>query len=251
MIQSVHKAVMLLDALAEAYPKAVSLQELAMQTGIGKSTCVHILNTLIEDDLAERLTYAQYSLSAGCFYLTRHGRFDRERLEICRPVLRWLKDKTGETVLIAQMHNAIKYTVDYVLGKYHLKDSGNILRDDIYRTATGRLLTAYLPQEELVKVIQRHGLPKAPHWQDFPDMQVFQRELNELKTMPWVRAGNPCPGGVAIGYAAPLYADDEFFGALGIAAFSEKGIETSSKREQELIRYLLCASQEINRRLKF
>lgn len=248
MINSVHKAATLLKILSGYYPKTVSLEELSSKTGIGKSTCVHILNTLINETLVEKVKYAHYCLGAGCFYLTRSGKFDQKRLDICRPVLRWLRDKTGETALIAEIHNSEKYTVDYAIGNYELKNSGdNILLDKIYRTATGRLLTAHLSDNQLCDLIQHQGMPKADEWRDFTDIADLQKTLKELRTAPWISVENDD----MLGFAAPLYDGNTVFASLGLAVVKKKGSATISEKEPNITNLLLRTAKEINRRLRF
>ena len=113
MIKSIHKASFILRILSDAYPDGVKLEDISTISKINKSTCVRILDTLIEEQLAERMQFALYRLGAGCFHLTRSGRFDESRLSVCRPVLKWLYKETGHTVLISEIQNGTKYNVDY------------------------------------------------------------------------------------------------------------------------------------------
>lgn len=232
--------------LSEHYPESVSLEQLSKAADIPKSTCVHILNTLIDETLAERIKYSRYILGVGCFYLTRSGKFDSKRIDICRPVLQWLRNKTGETALIAELHNSEKYTLDYAIGNYKLQNSGyDILLDDIYRTASGRLLTAHLSDDRLFDLISRHGLPKSPEWTDFPNISAFQKALKVLRDEPWISVENQ----YTIGYAAPLYDGKTVFAAIGLAV--SKSSFSPDFSEIRLVQHLLHAAKEINRRLKF
>ena len=112
MIKSIHKASFILRILSDAYPDGVKLEDISTISKINKSTCVRILDTLIEEQLAERMQFALYRLGAGCFHLTRSGRFDESRLSVFRPVLKWLYKETGHTVLISEIQNGTKLTVD-------------------------------------------------------------------------------------------------------------------------------------------
>lgn len=252
MIQAVHKAALLLEVLAARYPDSVLLQELSDKTGIEKSTCIHILNTLIEDKLAERLGRARYSLGIGCFHLTRSGRFDKERLAICRPVLRWLRDKTDATAMIAEIRNGTKYTVEYFEGgKPILGSDHDILEDDIYRTATGRMILAHMSERDKQDVVWRHGLPKAPQWKNFADFAALDHALAYIRNSPWITVWNRGEKGYYIGYAMPLYDGKTVFGALGLATLKSECIPADSEEEKRLVRFLTRAANEINRRLKF
>lgn len=252
MIQSVHKAVVILELLADHYPESVCLNDICLKTGIQKSTCVHILNTLAEDDLVSRSEYGYYTLSTGCFYITRFGKYDRERIRICRPVMEWFRKKSGETVLIAQIHNGKKYIIDHLTGTYPLRSKGqNIILDDIYRTAAGRVGMAYLPEEQLQHVIQRNGMPKSPDWEEFQNIGELKKELVAIKESSWCKTVNQGPESCVIGYATPLFKGDEFYGALAAAIDASATFNITEEREKEIVTLLLKSAVEINRRLSF
>lgn len=244
MIVSIHKASVLLKALAKYYPESVSLDTLSKETGISKSTCVQMLNTLIHDALAERTKYSMYCLGAGCFHLTRSGRFDKKRMDICRPILYWLRDKTGETALISQIRSSEKYTVDYAIGNYRLHNSGDdIILDDIYRTATGRMIVAHLPDDDLYSLVERHGLPDGTNWKAFDNMASFKKALTKLRESPWIMVDSEL-----VGYAAPIFCGNTVFGAIGLAV---PKASITEEKEAENVKYLLRAAKEITRRLNF
>jgi len=252
MIQSVHKAVVILELLADHYPETVCLSDICLKTGINKSTCVHILNTLAEDDLVNRSEYGHYTLSTGCFYITRFGKYDREKIRICRPVMEWFRKKSGETVLIAKIHSGKKYIIDHLIGEFHLKSKGqNIILDDIYRTASGRMGMAYLSEEHLWTVIQRNGLPKSPDWNDFKNIKELKLELDLIKKSPWCKTVNEGPISCVIGYATPLFKGEEFYGALATAIDASATFTISDEREKEVTTLLVKSAVEINRRLSF
>lgn len=243
MITSVHKAALILKELSKHYPESVSLDELSKETGISKSTCVQMLNTLIHETLAERTKYARYALGAGCFYLTRSGKFDKKNIEICRPVLRWLRDKTGETAIISQIRSGEKYNVDCCIGSYKLKNSDdNISLDSIYSTAAGRIITAHVSFDELCDIIQRHSLPTKAQWKDFSNISELKKELEYVRSKPYIAVEKTH----TVGFAAPLFSDNRIFGSIGLAVKSD-----NRKPDEEYTKYLLKAAKEINRRLNF
>lgn len=252
MIQAVHKAVHLLEALAQFYPECVTLGQLSEKTGISKSTCVHLLNTLIDDSLVERKAHAKYCLGIGCFYLTRSGGFEADKLSICRPVLKWLRDKTEETVLVSVLSGSDMYTIDYLEGKHSiLNQEYTPMKDYIYSNSSGRILLANLQPEFLQRVIEVHGLPRFPQWHDFENKVELEKALKKIKKEPWITAYNTAENGYYIGYSAPLYDKGTFFGALGLATFRKELISHASTQERSLTNHLIRAAKEMNRRLRF
>ena len=252
MIQSVHKAVRLLDALSLVYPECMPLVKLSELTGIGKSTCVHLLNTLIEDNLVERKGHSKYCLGIGCFYLTRSGGFEADKLSVLRPVLRWLRNKTEESVLVSVISGGEMYTIDYLEGKhFSLTREQFPMKEYIYSNSSGRILLANLQPEQLQKVLTTHGMPDSSQWKDFESRSELCKELEKIRTSAWVTSCYAAQNGYYIGCSAPLYDGGDFFAALGIATFRKEPVLRRSAEESRLTTPLIRAAKEINRRLRF
>lgn len=252
MIKSIHKASLILKILSDCYPEGVKLERIATLSEINKSTCVRILDALIEEQLAERMQFAKYRLGAGCFHLTRSGKFDGSRLAICRPVLKWLHKMTGQTVLISEIQNGTKYTVEYIESDIVLtRTMQGILVDNIYRTASGRLMMSHLDESKLFRVIERHGMPKSPEWKDFSSVAELLQELSKIRSMPTVFTSSPDGDRFICGIATKICDKNEMLGSLGIAYHSDLPDDTTGEEYKKLTRYLLKAAKEMNRRLLF
>ena len=155
-------------------------------------------------------------------------------------------------LMIAQIHNGKKYIIDHLIGKFHLKSKGqNIILDDVYRTASGRMGMAHLSEEQLRNVIQRNGMPKSPEWKEFRDMGELRNELEIIKKASWCKTVNKGPVSCVIGYAIPLFKGEEFYGALATAIDASETYDISEEREKEVVGLLLKSATEINRRLSF
>lgn len=253
VIKSIHKASVILKILSDSYPDGVKLERICADAGINKSTCVRILDSLIEEQLAERMQFAVYRLGAGCFHLTRSGKFDGSRLSVCRPVLKWLHKMTENTVLISEIQNGTKYTVEYFESDIKLTHSfQDILVDDIYRTAAGRLMMSRLDEERLGQIISRHGLPTSLSWKDFSSVDDLRYELEKISKMPVVYNATPIEtGDYMCGLAAEIKDKNGMLGALGIAYISDSVQNENNDERKRLTRLLLRAAREMNRRLCF
>lgn len=243
MINSIKKASGILKFLSSHYPESVSLALISETTGISKSTCAQMLSTLISESLVEKKGYSKYCLGAGCFMLTRSGKFDEKHLNICRPVLRWLRDKTGETTIISQIRSGVKYNVDYMIGNYVLNNSGyDIAVDPIYSTPSGRIIMAHSSFDELCDIVEKHSLPTKEQWRDFNSIDELQKELRFIKQQPFsiLERAN------LTGFAAPIFIGKRIFGTIGIAVKTD-GIKPYDYYTVPLLR----AAKEITKRLNF
>lgn len=251
IIKSVQKACAILKCLSDKYPDGMRLDEICVLTGINKSTCVHLLDTLIDEQLAERMCYANYRLAAGCFHLTRFGTFDGTRLSVCAPLLKWLHSKVGETVLIAEIQNCTKYIVRYIESELTLRsNAADIIVDDIYRTATGRLILSRISEEAVSEIVYKLGLPKKEEWKGFKSAAELKAELSDMKKRKIVISENTCGSEKCVGMAAEICDSSGIVGAVGIA-FLKRNDDDKTDLYEKYGKYLLQASNEMSRRLKF
>lgn len=89
MIQSVKKAMDILTVLSENSDEPIMLSELAEKTGLNKSTCAHIVDTLCESFYVERVSRKEgYRLGPWAYMLSRYGGYHRTLIKISSSVLK-------------------------------------------------------------------------------------------------------------------------------------------------------------------
>lgn len=159
MIKSVKKAMDVLMVLSANAEKPISLSEIAEKTGMNKSTCVHILDTMCESFFVERVSRKDgYKLGPWAYMLSRYGNYHNELIKISSSVLKWLYKQTGAAVFISVLCNGRKFIVYHIDPDNILPMSdGSIIQGFIETTATGRLLLAYLDSESYQHTIARRS----------------------------------------------------------------------------------------------
>lgn len=76
MIKSVKKAMDILTILSSSGEKPITLAKLSEQTGLNKSTCAHIVDTMCESFYVERVSRKEgYRLGPWSFMLSRYGSY--------------------------------------------------------------------------------------------------------------------------------------------------------------------------------
>ena len=159
MIKSVKKAMDILTILSANAEEPITLGELAEQTGLNKSTCAHIVDTLCESMYVERVSRTKgYRLGPWAYMLSRYGRYQNALVTIAIPVLKWLQAKTGATVFISVICNGKKYIV-YHIDKANIlpMSDGSIIQGNLEATATGQLLMTHMDTESLRHALSRRG----------------------------------------------------------------------------------------------
>jgi DNA-binding IclR family transcriptional regulator len=152
-IQSIDRAVELLNAIAAAPDSAPSL---AQRCGLNRSTAWRILATLEHHGLVEREPAGnRYGLGIGVVKLaTAAGHEPVVRL--AQPVLHALADATGETVNLAVAHRLELVYADQVQARHVMAPNWLGHAVPLHATSTGKAFLAALPEAEL------DGLLRAP-----------------------------------------------------------------------------------------
>lgn len=161
MIQSVHRALDVLEYLADHPGQPQALGDIASAVGLNLSTCANLLKTLVSRSYAEQpVPRGGYSLGPMAHYLVRRGPYHGELVGRAEPPLRELARAVPENYVLARLHQGRLFMLCQVEGVGDLQVREEIvLADDVYRTANGRLLLAYLAPEELAEWVAARGLP--------------------------------------------------------------------------------------------
>lgn len=246
MIQSVKKATNILLYLSEEPERPVPLQTIARDLDLNKSTCAHLLDTLCESLMVERVSRKEgYRLGPGAFFLSRYGRYQESLIEICSPLLRWLKSQVGTTVLLTVVCDGVKYIIfrEDENQQLDLRNS-TIIRGNIERTATGMLMMAFMDPESLERVLLRQ--PKKDPVQTRLENEERQRLFKRIRANNYVHYVNEAEKNHA--YAFRVYDGSRTVAAIGVLyPFSQ---DSPSLREL-VVKMGTTAAEEASRRLTF
>lgn len=256
MILSLQKAMHILSILSDEKGHPVPLIEIAARTGYPKPTCSHILETLCCDGYVKRISRSKgYTLGPSLYNLVRYGRYEAEFVSLCHPVMRWMEKKTHATTVLSVIQSNQKFIVDYTDNEQNLfLEHPTIRTDDIYRTATGRAILAYMDREQVRAIWEKHGKPPAGHWEEITSYESLMDTLRNIRQQEIVVSAAMTKEGEqnAIGYACPLFRRTSCIGAVGIAWKPLcSGQTIDPKTEKLLCDTLRKGAKEIMRRLSY
>ena len=253
MPTSVQKAMSILTAMSGIPFDGITLGEISDATGINKSTCVHILNSLREQNYVEKISHSKgYRLGPGIYYLTRYGRFQEELIQICHPVMSWVHRKTGHTVLLAVIHENKKYIVHYIEGVRRLEEKkSNLYRGNVYASGTGRVMLSYFSRSELNAFVNEIGLPAEKVWPEIRNFENLWQELRLIRKQQVLYYSMVDDNVLDRGFASPVCeGSGKCVGAIAISMpKSQNPFEETEIDEFCLI--LGKAGREINRRMEY
>ncbi len=255
MIYSVKKALDILSALSDNNSNPITVTQLAKLVGINRSTCTHLVATLVECGYAERVSYKEgYILGPESYCLSRFGKYEESIISICSPILKWLYKKTGKAVILATIKKDQKFIIESLDNENTVFErKQTIRRDDIYRTATGRIILANMYDDEKISIYKKYGKPEESVWDEVTSEKSFLTELHKIDKKSIIKTSHYSSkyDAYSIGYGAAIFKGVKCIGAIGIAVTVRSGDTYDSKDEEEIKANMKKAVAEINRRFNY
>jgi len=194
--------------------------ELSEASGLPRPTVYRILRVLqahqyVCQDSATR----SFRLGSGALALGRRALEGIEIRQVAHPVMRRLHEATGETVLLTVLSEdrTQSVCVDRLESRQELRLILEIgRRIPLHAGASSKILLAYLPPDQVARVIERRGLVRV-NKNTITDPQELARELAEIRGRGYALSFEETNEGAA-GIAAPIFdATGAIAGGLGIA----------------------------------
>jgi IclR family acetate operon transcriptional repressor len=160
-IQSVDRAVTLLETIAELGGET-TLSKLANRTGLNISTCHHLLATLVQRGFVTKgLGRRGYALGARILYLS-HACLQVDLPRRSQAALDRINEATGEAVHLAALQGDELVTVLKREARHAVRvDVGTLGSSDAaHATATGKAMLAWLPEDEIRRIVTAQGMTK-------------------------------------------------------------------------------------------
>ncbi|MCR4436608.1 MAG: IclR family transcriptional regulator [Clostridiales bacterium] len=178
LVQSVDRAITLLEALAEG-ENGYGITELSNVTGLHKTTVFRLLNTLMSRGYVEKdLKSDKYRLGIRLLLL---GSAILDRMDLrntARPYIKELSDDTKEVVHLAILDEGEAVYIDKVESPDHsIRIYSQIgKRSPLHCTALGKVLLSGLSDSEVEKIIKAKGLKKYTE-KTITDFQQLKEEI--------------------------------------------------------------------------
>jgi DNA-binding IclR family transcriptional regulator len=181
--------------------------------GLKLGTCANILRTLTDLHYADQPAARKgYTLGMMAYFITRNGPFRKDLIGATEAGMIKLAGQVRETVLLAVLNNGRRIVLSQVSGDdvYQVREQF-LMSEDIYRTATGRLLLAYAPEPELQAVLARKGGPDKEQWPEADSPKKLASALAAIR-----REGRVVTAGSMAGFGFPLRENGKVVAALGL-----------------------------------
>jgi IclR family acetate operon transcriptional repressor len=159
-IQSVDRAITLLEAIAEAGGETTPT-ELSRRTKLNISTCHHLLSTLVQRGYVAKVPVRRsYALGARILYVS-NALTQVDLPARAAPFIEQINEKTGETVHLAVLQGDAMMKVAKRESRHPVRvDTGTLGKTDAaHATASGKAMLAWLPEGEMKRVLA-HGMTR-------------------------------------------------------------------------------------------
>jgi DNA-binding IclR family transcriptional regulator len=144
----VTKVLRILETLHEA-PSGLQLKDVAQQTAINKSTAYRFLAHLEHEGYVFRDSSGAYAIGVRLARLASGSSYQATLRKLSRPVLQQLWRTTGETVNLAVMDGREVLYLDVMESSHTFRLVSQVgLRRPVYCTALGKVMLAYIPEDE-------------------------------------------------------------------------------------------------------
>ena len=144
----VTKVLRILETLHEA-PSGLQLKDVALQTAINKSTAYRFLAHLEHEGYVFRDSTGAYAIGVRLARLASGSSYQTTLRKLSRPILQQLWRTTGETVNLAVMDGREVLYLDVMESSHTFRLVSQVgMRRPVYCTALGKVMLAYIPEEE-------------------------------------------------------------------------------------------------------
>jgi IclR family transcriptional regulator, KDG regulon repressor len=180
-MQTITRAIHILKAFS-IDEKELSLAQLHHKLGLSKSSLQRILNTLVANGFLEKDNDKKtYKLGLELYYLGKLVEDHSHLLTTAKPFLRKLRDKLGENVYINVIEDNARKCIAFEEAKHTLMTISHIgATSPLYMGASGKVLLANLPLEEIEKYIEETNLKPATE-KTIIDKEELQEELKVIR----------------------------------------------------------------------
>jgi DNA-binding IclR family transcriptional regulator len=213
MIQVIHRALDILEFVAQDRSREIGLGEISESLGLNKGTCANIMKTLVNRGYLDQSGKKRgYKLGSRAYYLTGNFFLKEELLQVSQEPMKELQGKLNECCILAVIRDKMRYTLHKVSSTQELQVITNNEEKHAYLTATGRMILACMDTQERELFIQKFGLPGGM-WEGVGDQHDLIRELDRIKAEQLAVHHD---GAHVVGVGAPVFKDEKVIASLGI-----------------------------------
>lgn len=249
VLQSVDRALSILQLLAEESSDGLALTEISRRLGLNQSTCHHLLSTLkVRRFVSQDEESRRYRLGIKAVEVGQAAMQQVDLVRVALPQMEELMVSVQENVNLVVLDNdSVVYVAQVPCDRTVRMFTRIGERAPLHCTGVGKVLLAGLPKEERSDLIDRLELPRFTA-ATICDGDLLKQELEQVATQGYAMDRDEREEDVTC-IAAPLRDySGEVVAGVSISAPSSRLDEA---QQQELVPYLLATADKISRELGY
>jgi DNA-binding IclR family transcriptional regulator len=161
-IQSVERAVAIMDTLSRSHETGLTLGQISQEIGINPSTAHHLLGTMVHAQMVEQDPATRhYRLGIHLIELGNAALSSTGLARIARPYLEKLWQSTGKSITLLLFHGVMRTAIFSTTSREILSVRPAPLElNTLHATGSGKLALAFLPERELQQFLQHARLAR-------------------------------------------------------------------------------------------
>lgn len=230
MIQVIHRALDILEFIAQDRSQLYTLGEIAGHLKINNGTCANIIKTLVSRGyLEQKGKRTGYRLGSMSYLLTGNYSHIQELLSAAIEPMNQLFSQINESCILSVLKDDVRLVVHEIKSTHELQVI-NKKEKEAYRTSTGRMILACMDEKEQTEFISKFGLPAPDVWTGVEDEEDLMTELNKIRKKQLALQVSKAQ---IVGLAMPIYKNQKVVASVGLyipetrftASMQEKAIE--------------------------
>ncbi|MGV8092987.1 MAG: IclR family transcriptional regulator [Mangrovibacterium sp.] len=213
MIQVIHRALDILELIAQDRSRLYTLSEISSQLKLNNATCANIIKTLVVRGYLEQAgRKTGYRLGSMSYLLTGNYSHKQELLAAATESINQLSDLLNESCILSVLKEDTRLVL-YEVKSTHELQVINKKEKEAYRTSTGRMILACMEEKEQKEFIRKFGLPSSDAWSGIEDEEDLMTELNKIRKKQLAVQTSKAQ---VVGVAIPVYKDQKIIASLGV-----------------------------------
>lgn len=214
MVQVIIKAFDILELVAQRNGQAVSLTEISHELQLNQATSANIINTMVLRGYLEHIGKKKgYKLGPAAYRLTNEVSYEQDLVNAAREPMEALTEKINESCLLGILRNYKRFILHNVNCNQDIQVQIRSERN-VYETASGRLLVAYLSEKERERFLQYNGLPDESVWEVASTLDGLIEELHKIR-LSGIAMTNFAHTHL-VGFAVPIHANSKVIAGLSV-----------------------------------
>ncbi len=246
MVQVLLKAFDILELVAQRKGQPISLTEISDELQLNQATAANIINTIVSKDYLEHIGKKKgYRLGLSAYRLTNAVAYEQDLINAAREPMERLTEKLNETSILGILQNQKRFILHVVNSNQDIQVQIRSERN-VYETASGRLLLAYLTEKELERFLHTNGLPNDDLWIEATTLSGLKEALSNIREVGLAKTHKSLSH--LKGFAVPIFNNDKVI--AGLSVFVPEYRCTDGK-EEEIISSMIETSKSISRILSY